>query len=842
MSNNTNNLTTSHHLKNLKQQYNDRKLIHLIIDLIKFNDHDTLAFIARTYGIPPQLRHLVWPILLKYHPMCISPNIVSNLVSWDSQSRTYKYIQPSNKRNKIFNNNCNPNSNSNNNNNNNNPTTNSNEDLEYIIIHDLKKYFHSRTNNRTAATTTTTTTTTTSTSSSTTASNSLFSPLNTTLSNSSVSNPTTPPSELDKNLNNGFTMTKSINSITSSVQIKYYENHIITLLKDAIIFFLNKWSSIFKYETGLAWVALGLAEWFPIMGSIQDPIILTGRIHSKDQKEHSSSSASLSPHLHNNLSHTNDHENCSINSSKDHVDFSSNYGSDSINNLYKEYPLPKRLKEKLPNEYQFQFNELLERLLLIILHCPDTILAKDQISKKFPEQSSNMSNYFPILSGGDLTFQSQIFFKIFSSILPELYQTLIEENNFPQTSSSRNTWLYWWIKFSGAKVLHRQDRGRLWDILLGWRPKPNMDSINFYLNYNTKIFDHIYKINPIGLNKLYDLCLENSSTSKSKNKRRNINSKNSYSSILNINRGDTMIANNHGMITKLNHFWFPDLNSVPFGSPEYPFDYDIFKELVSRNRYENSNTPSSLSKVSTATTFPSKINQTKNSNSLSPISSTTSSSISLTDMSISSEEDMLENEDSCSDNNNNSYNYNNNDVPSEENYPLIYSLIDPHIEILFIYMAILQYNEFRLLEYEETEISEFINNIPMCSRTDDFNFRQLYLMEELNTSAKTTNVPGNELSPLNKKTVKSYSISTASLPSRSSSLRNDTNKKQQINQQRLNHNHQRKTTNANNKSHMFIEVGNDAKATHSFNDLLTIAGDIWRKWLWKELEENLNNE
>ena len=120
MSNNTNNLTTSHHLKNLKQQYNDRKLIHLIIDLIKFNDHDTLAFIARTYGIPPQLRHLVWPILLKYHPMCISPNIVSNLVSWDSQSRTYKYIQPSNKRNKIFNNNCNPNSNSNNNNNDNN--------------------------------------------------------------------------------------------------------------------------------------------------------------------------------------------------------------------------------------------------------------------------------------------------------------------------------------------------------------------------------------------------------------------------------------------------------------------------------------------------------------------------------------------------------------------------------------------------------------------------------------------------------------------------------------------------------------------------------------------------
>lgn len=838
--NNTNNLPASHHLKNLKQQYNDRKLIHLIIDLVRFNDHDTLAFIARTFGIPPQLRHLVWPILLKYHPMCISPNIVSNLVSWDSQSRTYKYIQPPHKKNKLFNfnSNSNPNSNSNSNSNNS-PTSNPNKDLEYIIIHDLKKYFHSRTNNRTAAIKTTT-------SKATTANNNLSPSINTILENDYAFNPTSSINQVNNNISNSLTMTDSINSATNNVQAKYYENHIINLLKDAIIYFLNKWSSIFKYETGLAWVALGLAEWFPVMGSAQNPIILTGRIHSKDQKEHSSSSTSSSSHLNNDPPHTTDYERCNINSSKDYIDFSFNYGNDSINNLYKEYPLPKRLKDKLPDEYQFQFNEMLERLLLIILHCPDTVLAKDQINKKFPEQSSNMSNYFPILSGGDLTFQSQIFFKIFSSILPELYQTLIEENNFPQTSSSRNTWLYWWIKFSGAKVLHRQDRGRLWDILLGWRPKPNMDSINFYLNYNTKIFDHIYKINPIGLNKLYDLCLGNSSTtiSKSKNKKRNTNFNNSYHNSLNINKGDSIITNNYGMITKLNHFWFPDLNSVPFGSPEYPFDYNIFKELLSRNKYENSNattTSSSLSKISTTTPLSSKINQIKSFNSLSSISSTTSSSVLLTDMSTSSEEDMLENEDSCSDNDN-SDNHNDNEVPNEENYPLIYSLIDPHIEILFIYMAILQYNEFRLLEYEETEISEFTNNIPMCSRTDDFNYRQLYLMEELNTGTKTSKVADNDLLSLNKKTVKSYSISTASLPSRLSGLKNDKNKKQQVNQQLHNHIHRRKNTNISSKSHMFIEVGNDAKATHSFNDLLTIAGDIWRKWLWKELEENLNSE
>ena len=218
---------------------------------------------------------------------------------------------------------------------------------------------------------------------------------------------------------------------------------------------------------------------------------------------------------------------------------------------------------------------------------------------------------------------------------------------------------------------------------------------------------------------------------------------------------------------------------------------------------------------------------------------------------------MLDNEESSSDGSKTSSTNNDNDVTIEENYPLIYSLIDPHIEILFIYMAILQYNEFRLLEYEETEISEFINNIPMCSRTDDFNYRQLYLMEELNDGAKNTQLSRNDLLALNKKTVKSYSISTASLPSRALNLRSDKNKKQHMIQHRHNHNHQRNNNNNNHnknnnnnnnnnnrssKSHMLIEVGNDAKTTHSFNDLLTIAGDIWRKWLWQELEENLNSE
>ncbi|CAL9735614.1 oxidant-induced cell-cycle arrest protein 5 [Monosporozyma servazzii] len=769
--NSNSNISNSHHLKNLKQQYNDRKLIHLIINLIKCNDHDTLAFIARTYGIPPQLRHIVWPILLKYHPMCISPNIISNIVGWDSQTESYQFLQPSNKREHVSSTTAaattttttttpttidtnSPISSTN-------KTTTNNEDLEYLIIHDLKKYFHTRTNKSNKAKTNHTT-------------------------KDSVSNPTTPISETKTFPNLPTTQTTSTNNNNNNNNIHedFSEKEIIILLKNAILAFLNKWSSIFKYENGLSWVALGLAEWFPIMGSIQEPVVLTGRRHSKDQKDTSShndraNNTTATTTATANTSTTNNHDNTTT---KDEYLSNKKQNDESINNLYNEYPLPKRLRDKLPQEYQFQFNELYERLLLIILHCPDTVMAKDQINKEFPVQSSNLSNYFPILSGGDLTFQSQIFFKIFASILPELYQPLMEETDFPQTNSSKSTWLYWWIKFSGAKVLQRQDRGRLWDILLGWRPKPNMNSINFYLNYNNKIFHQFYKKNPVGINKLNELSLVGKVTSHSIKRLNAIGLRDSSSQ-------------NHNIASKLDPFWFPDLNCVPFGGSEYPYDYNIFRELLIRNKYDS--TPA---KTGNNTPTPSSL------------SSGNSSSVSLSDASGSSEDEIDEKDNSNEDKTG---------TDEDDENSLIYSLIDPHIEILFIYMAILQYNEFKLLEFEETEISEFLNNLPMCSRIDDLSYQRLYLMEELN-STSTINTP-------TKKSMKSYSVSASSS---NTILHNDLQQDKNGNKDKRPHH----------KSHMFIEVGNDAKASHSFNDLLTIAGDIWRKWLWKELEENLNSD
>ncbi|CCD26203.1 Oca5p NDAI_0H00290 [Naumovozyma dairenensis CBS 421] len=702
--------SSHHHLKNLKQQDRNRNLINLVIDLINNNDHVALAYIARNDGIPPQLRHLVWPILLKYHPMSISPNIDPNTVTWDSMTNKYHVIENSNnisinshtsrKVASLSSSSPSPSS----------PEVKektkdpNTKDLESIILHDLKKYFHYKKTNS-------------------------HNKINHSTSN--VSNDTMTSPSHNNNNNENSNDTKLIPNIND-------ENEVIDLLKTAILNFLSKWSRIFNYELGLTWIALGLAEWCSPCNSDNDdsnnnnddelgPLLLTGKRYY---------------HQKNKLLMISNHHNNHNKESKDERSLSLNY-------LYQEYPLPnhirKRLKLNDKNSHLFNFDQLFERLCLIILNCPDTNLANTNINNDFPpiDKISNLTNYFPILSGGDLSFQTQIFFKVFSSILPELYQPLTEESSL-QPTTIKNKWLYWWLKFSGAKALQRQDRGRLWDILLGWRPKPTVESINFFLNYNTKKFDQLYSTTQ------YQLI--------------------------------------EPFLKKNDPFWFPDLDSVAMGSKQFPYDYNIFKEILFRNRYDGTNSKNSST-------------NTMNTN--------TNTSTTTTTTTIAA------------------------------NIPMIpYSLIDPHIELIFIYIAILQYNEFKLLEFEETEISEFLSNIPMLSKTDDFNFRKLYDPDSLNIPTPSTII--------NRSTT-TTTTTTATLPP------NDNLFSQPLKPTSINANDNTNSSNNNiatsttssasaSSSHMMIELGNDGKSSHSFNNILNNAGDIWRKWLYRELEETSTND
>ncbi|AGO13334.1 AaceriAFR192Wp [[Ashbya] aceris (nom. inval.)] len=548
--------------QNQQQWY--RELVNKVIQLLQQNDHDSLALIARNCGIPPQLRHLVWPLLLKYHPFVISPSILSNTLIFDKTEDKWVYE-------------C---------------ETRARRDVEQMVMHDLQKFFVNKRSDQ-------------------------------------------------------------------HMPLPDIEQH-MCFLRDTIMRFLDKWARVFKYEVALAWIAIGLAEWVPI--DVWGESAAGGDGVSPEDMALPKGRSTDVPVLQGKRHHI------------------------TIRSLYKEYPLPRELSSRLPKRC-FNFFDTFERLVLVILHCPDVTRTKMKVA--------NGRNY-PFISGGDVLFQTQLFFKIFQMTLPELYQPFTDEESLQ--SSRKADWIYWWFKACGAKVMHKQDRAHLWDVLLGWRPHPS--TLNFYLNYNNKSFAHLYntKLN-LDLQFFHKVC-------------------------------------KHGN----DHFWFPDLDTLPLGSPGLETDCQVVNELIRHNSYESkdASTPGTPVKTIQAS-----------SNYRSPIRPSPKYQ---------------------------------KDIP--------FSLIDPHVQLIFIYIAILQQNEFKLLEFEEAEITEFLTKVPLLSKTDDYSYKRLY--DEDSTSLSSTDTEDSQ--------------NSSSRPSTS--------------------------------SHMMIEVGNDDKIANTFDDLSQLAGDIWRKWMWFEFEEN----
>lgn len=557
-------LVHSHlHWRNVKRKHWQKDLVAKVVELIKVGDHDALALVARTAGIPPQLRKHVWPVLLKFHPMVVSPNIMSNTLVWDSQHQKWHYH----------------------------PEIRSEDEIRDQMAHDLGKYFHKRTSAGKRA-------------------------------QSAASGPGAAPGG-------------DLSPLPPDQQ------RVVASLQQCILKFLQKWAQFFKYESGLAWIALALAEWCPLDGG-ED--VLPGKRHGAPV------------------------------------------------NLYHEYFLPEEIRDQLPSESEFAFDELFERLVLVILHSPD--IPKAERLARAESEMTSVLQYYPVISGGDLSFQCQLFFKVFSVILPELYQPVSDEETL--RPSKKTNWMYWWFKCSGARVFHKQDRARIWDTLLGWRPHPQ--SLNFYLNYNSKLFDHLYSTRT----------------------------------------SSALDSEFFHKICKYGHdaFWFPDLDALSLGSQDLKCDFQVLSELVRRNKYDNSDDELEIAPKNNGTVG-SKI---------------------------------------------------------KKGVEIPFSLLDPHVQLIFIYMAILQQHEFKLLEFEEAEISEFFNNVPSLSRADDHNYRSLYEEEIESRSVSSSETEPEDLFK--------RPGSSASTP------------------------------------HMLIEVGDDDKASKSFDDLYNLAGDIWRKWIWRELEDN----
>lgn len=226
-------------------------------------------------------------------------------------------------------------------------------------------------------------------------------------------------------------------------------------LEKSVHKFVSKWGRIIKYDLSLSWIALGLAEWFPPIPHTS--WVLLGRDKLSANKTHIA---------------------CVFDDYQEYI--SSLPGLDSyLEDLVKD--------ETISN---MSFHEVYERLVLILLHSPELA------NKRDPSKLVKIDKLTLPVNGGTIEERVSFFIYVFQILLPELSEYFLEEQILNKFGSHDDEWLIWWLKFCGAKVWSRVDRGRVWDLLVGWRlqSKKSENNKHYYsdkLNISDPLLDKL---------------------------------------------------------------------------------------------------------------------------------------------------------------------------------------------------------------------------------------------------------------------------------------------------------------------------------------------------------------
>lgn len=233
------------------------------------------------------------------------------------------------------------------------------------------------------------------------------------------------------------------------------ELQVFDILENAVLKFAVKWGKIIKYDPALTWIALGLAEWFPPIPNT--PWVLLGRDVSS-------------------TSHT-----CIGSVFEDYESYIESIPElgDFLDEMIKD--------EQVSN---LKFHEVFERLALVLLHSPELANKREKTGKVKINKSTLPTN------GGTIEERVSFFIYVFQRLLPELSLYFQEELILNKFGLHDDEWLIWWLKYCGSKVWSRVDRGRVWDLLIGWRlekRKPEGKS-NYYsdkLNLERDLLDKL---------------------------------------------------------------------------------------------------------------------------------------------------------------------------------------------------------------------------------------------------------------------------------------------------------------------------------------------------------------
>lgn len=322
-----------------------------------------LATLARQYGVPPNLRYRVWPILLKYHPYVIDPFIDATVENDADMELDLKRMN-----------------------------------------NDINKYFKIRT--------------------------------------------TVSSNDPDR-----------IKGSPHDVNLSPVEEEIIRIIKATITKFFSKWGAIVKYDSGFTWIALNLAEWFPPIPDSNYVLIGRNCINKNNNNTPNRYLTQITDSINNNQEFNLDDDSTSTTNSE-----TSTYSSSSTTTT---------------TTTTMSFSEVFERLVLVLLHSQN-VRDENHDDDEAKESDTIKNKEEIIFKSGNVQKRLKFFINALSKLQPELFKLLSEEEFLLSNSKSNNEWLTWWLKYCGAKILNKIDRGRLWDLLLGFR-----------LNY--KAYDNKYK-------------------------------------------------------------------------------------------------------------------------------------------------------------------------------------------------------------------------------------------------------------------------------------------------------------------------------------------------------------
>lgn len=349
------------------------ELVELCQQFLKSQNITGLSMIARQAGLPPHLRHKIWPLLLKSHPFVQNPYVEIDLDDYEERKAE--------------------------------PDGDENHDVKGTSG-DIKSY-------------------------------------------------TVPIKEIRFDLRKYLRSAERYYPKTITHEIKdmfEIQGKIFDVIENAIIKFLKKWGSIIHYNSSLTWIALGLAEWVPPLENSQ--FVLCGR---DDIARNGTKLRNINDNYFEKITRST---------------YSSETSSTTFDSPYTHSPVsftPSASPMNTPpiGHKPMSFAEIYERMALVILHSPDPAQLED--SKKYEStqtlpilKDSEHLSISPYL-GGTIKDRVSFFLSCMRKLLPELHSYMAEEDCL------NGDWLLWWLKYDGSKVWSRYDRGRTWDLILGYR-------------------------------------------------------------------------------------------------------------------------------------------------------------------------------------------------------------------------------------------------------------------------------------------------------------------------------------------------------------------------------------